>query len=78
MRISFVGLAFASLTTAAGSATSEGLKIVVSESFPAGRNDTTEYVAGDRARVEWRISSRTSKGQGQERGFRGRRMIAAR
>ena len=66
MRWSFVWWAFAGLAAAAGPAASQGLKIVTSESFPAGTKETTEYVAADRARVEWRLSSRTPDERVQE------------
>jgi hypothetical protein len=69
MRFSFVGLAVAGLTAAAGPATFEGLKIVVAESFSAGMTETTEYVAGDRARVEGRISSGTHEGQAERQDY---------
>lgn len=71
MRYGFVGWAFAGLTAAAapGATTHDGLKLVVSESFPAGAKETTEYVASDRARTEWRFSSRAPDGRAEEHGY---------
>jgi len=69
VRFSFLALAFAGLTAAPGSAPEGGLTIVLSESFPAGTKETTEYVAVDRARVEWRISSRTHEQPAQPQDF---------
>src|SRR5215211_6691940 len=63
MRFRLAALAFAGVTVTSGSAPTDGLKIVVSESFPAGTKETTEYVGGDRARVESRISSRSEEQQ---------------
>jgi hypothetical protein len=69
MRFGFAWWALASLAAAASSPASEGLKIVVLESFPAGTIETTEYVAADSARVEWRLSSGTPDHGRQERGY---------
>ena len=56
MRLRFLGWSLAGLTTASAAPPHDGLKIVVRESFPAGITETTEYVARDRARTEWRLS----------------------
>lgn len=69
MRFGFAWWALAGLAAAASSPASEGLKIVVSESFAASTIETTEYVAGDRARVEWRRSSGTPDQRVHEDGY---------
>ena len=56
MRLWFLGWSLAGFASAAAAPTHNGLKIVVRESFPSGTTETTEYVAGDRARTEWRLS----------------------
>jgi hypothetical protein len=57
MRFRFLGWSLAGFAAAAGSPPHEGLKIVVRERFPSGTTETTEYVAADRGRTEWRLSS---------------------
>jgi hypothetical protein len=69
MRLSFLGWSLAGLTAAATPAPQHGLKIVVRETFPAGMVETTEYMAGDRARTEVRSSSRSSSGTVEEHGY---------
>src|SRR3954470_23604054 len=62
MRFRFLGWSLVGLTAAAAAAPHEGLKIVARETFPAGSNETTTYVAGDRIRVETRMSSHAPDG----------------
>lgn len=56
MRLWFLGWSLVGLAAASATPAHDGLKIVVRESFPAGMTETTEYVAHDRARTEWRVS----------------------
>ena len=62
MRFRFLGWSLVGLTAAAASVPHDGLKIVARETFPAGSNETTTYVAGDRIRVETRMSSHAPDG----------------
>ena len=56
MRLWFLGWSLAGFASAVAAPAHHGLKIVVRESFPSGTTETTEYVADDRARTEWRLS----------------------
>src|SRR3954465_2693548 len=67
MRLRFVEWSLVGLAAAAAAAPHEGLKIIARETFPAGSNETTTYVAGDRIRVETRMSLHAPDGGTQHR-----------
>ena len=69
MRLMFVGWTLSCLTVAVTAATHEGLKIIVLETFPAGTIETTEYVAGDRTRVESRSTYNGFEGTTAQREY---------
>jgi hypothetical protein len=58
----FLGWSLVGLSAAAAAVPHDGLKIVARETFPAGSGETTTYVAGDRIRVETRMSSHAPDG----------------
>src|SRR5215207_4948037 len=55
-------LALAGLTAAGVTPAHDGLKIIASETFPAGAIETTEYVGSDRIRIESRDLSQADDG----------------